>query len=114
MAAIAFSISGSASEPYRLVFRKSDDRVIAFCDCSGYRFGGFCKHVVSLMRGEETKGLLEGIENLPVLVRWVAESDLPEILAGIDKQEKIAAAAKRKATKLKTRLKNMICLEPEA
>lgn len=102
MQKIVFAVQGSSSEPYEVVFQKSESTVSATCTCQAGAMGQVCKHRVSILSGGKD-GIVSGNESeIPVVISWLpgssiaaAMSAIAEAEAEFDKIKKRVAAAKK-------------------
>ena len=62
MDTITFMVQGSAVEPYKVTFKKSDSNLSAYLTCPAGENGMYCKHRFRILSGE-TKGIVRGNEN---------------------------------------------------
>ncbi len=102
---VEFLVQGSAVEPYKVTFQKTEQHLSASCTCSAGIYGQYCKHRFSILRGE-TKGIVSNnLNEVKIVVDLIADTDIEDALIEIEQAEieaerakKIIAKAKKKIT----------------
>lgn len=108
MKTFTFLVQGSASEPYKVIFSKSEDNLTATCTCPAGENGMYCKHRFRILNG-----LTEGIisDNLKEVVNvnaWVSGSDVEKAIIELQEAEEDFEKAKRRVSALKKKLSRVL------
>jgi hypothetical protein len=83
-----FLVQGSASEPYKVTFKKSGNNLSAYCTCPAGENGMYCKHRFNILGGS-TKGVVSS--NLPdvqVVTSWLLGTDIEAAIKAVKVLEK--------------------------
>lgn len=97
-----FEVQGSADEPYRVHFVRSEDgNLSAYCTCPAGENGQYCKHRFRILDGV-TKDIVSGNEReVAVVAGWLPGSDVERAMEVVAQAEKEAASAKRSLSQAK-------------
>ena len=101
-------LAKSSSDPgsyYHVAFYQEDGRLPIWCDCQAGAYGQLCKHKRQLASGD--KRMLHNedqIEELEVVVEWVKQSPVAQLIADLEKAEKKVKVAQKKVKDLKADL----------
>jgi uncharacterized Zn finger protein len=100
---IEFLVQGSAIEPYKVTFQKTEQHLSASCTCPAGINGQYCKHRFSILRGEIEGIVSNNLTEVKTIVDLLAGTDIEDALiemkqAEIDAEraKKILAATKKK------------------
>lgn len=105
---IEFLVKGSASEPYKVVFQKTDQGLIAACDCSAAMNGSFCKHRTQIMQGSESGIVSKNKNEVATVASWFKGSDLEAKMKLIEQKETQTERLKKEVTQLKKELSKLM------
>jgi uncharacterized Zn finger protein len=104
MDTITFTVQGSAAEPYKVTFKKSDANFSAYCTCPAGENGMYCKHRFRILSGETTS-IVGGNENeVASVVRWLSGTDVEKAIREVELTEQRLEDAKKAATLAKKKL----------
>ena len=104
MQELTFVIQGSSPEPYTVQFKKSGDKLSAYCSCPAGENGQICKHRMRILEGN-TEGLVSSnAEEVKVAESWLKGSNIETALADIRSAEVRFEAAKKELALLKKNL----------
>ncbi len=101
---ITFFVQGSASEPYFVVFKKTDVNITASCTCRAGIFRQYCKHRVRIMLGDPTGIVSENISEVSDIQSWLCGTDVEKALLDLREAEQQLEEAKRHVSISKKRL----------
>lgn len=99
---ITFLVQGSASEPYRVLFRRRNSaNLSAYCTCPAGENGMYCKHRIRILQGMRDGIVSENIKEVEKVVEWLVATDVQEALKTVcaleieaDRIKKALSAAK--------------------
>ncbi len=101
-------VQGSASEPYRVTFQKSEGQLSAFCTCPAGANGQHCKHRLRILEGK-TEGIVDRNEGHVTVVRsWLPGTELEAALIELAQAERELELAKAGAASAKRRLASVM------
>jgi len=102
---IVFLIQGSSENPYKVTFTfNSQGNLNAFCTCPAGQKGQYCKHRMSILRGDG-KAIVSGNQNDIVVVRdWLTGSDVEMAIHDLGEAEAAAEEANKQLSKAKKAL----------
>ena len=104
MQKIIFSVQGSSSEPYEVVFQKNASSISATCTCQAGAMGQSCKHRVSILNGGQD-GIVSGNESeIPVVISWLPGSSIAAAMASLTEAEAEFEKIKKRVTAAKKQL----------
>lgn len=108
MSKIEFLVKGSASEPYRVVFQKTEKGLNAACDCSAAINGSFCKHRTQILQGSESGIVSKNKGEVATVAGWFKGSDLETKIKLIEQKENQVENLKKEVTQLKKELSKLM------
>lgn len=101
---LEFCVQGSAEEPYRVVFEKTEGNLNAYCTCPAGANGQYCKHRFRLLSGNP-EGLTSGNHSmLERVVSWLVGTDVEAALVELARAEDAQESAKKRLSKAKKML----------
>ena len=102
MSEIRFQVQGSASSPYDVTFvNRGGGNLSAYCTCPAGENGQYFKHRVAIFNGE-TNGIVSGNEqDVPLVVSWLAGSDIESALKEVVAAELMLERAKKEVSRAK-------------
>ncbi len=104
MEEICFLVQGSAEEPYRVTFQKSENNLSAYCTCPAGTNGQYCKHRIRILCGI-THGIVSGNEGkVQIVALWLPGTDVDVALSAVLDAEKQYEKAKLELSSAKKRL----------
>lgn len=104
MEKIVFSVQGSSSTPYELLFERDGHQVAAFCTCPAGENGTFCKHRLSILSGADP-GIVSGnADQIQSVTAWLPGSRLANSMAELAEAERGLERAKSTVAKAKKKL----------
>ena len=105
MPEVIFQVQGSGAEPYVVTFRdRGQGNLSAYCTCAAGQHGQYCKHRFAILEGE-TKGIVSGNEeDVAVVVRWLAGSDVEAAMKDLADVQVECDAAKKRVSRAKKAL----------
>lgn len=75
-----YLVQGSSPDPYLVQFSSTEEKFSANCSCPAGNNIMLCKHIVSIITGEEPKGLIDGdTSKIPAIVSAFESSDVKKI-----------------------------------
>ncbi len=84
---LLFLVQGSAEEPYKTTFKKSESNLTAHCTCPAGQVGQYCKHRFGILKGE-VKGIVSGNEtDVPTVQSWLPGTDVETALREVEEAE---------------------------
>lgn len=99
-----FLVQGSAKEPYKVTFQKTDNNLSAYCTCPAGDSGQYCKHRFNIL-GEYTEGIVSGNESdVQVVASWLPGTDVEAAMNSVMDAEEKSEQAKRELSEAKKRL----------
>jgi len=104
MELLQFLVQGSAKEPYRVTFQKSDNNLSAYCTCPAGDNGQYCKHRFNILGGI-ADGIVSGNElEVNIVASWLSGTDVEVALNEVMDAEQRFERAKRELSAAKKRL----------
>jgi hypothetical protein len=101
MKEFVFYVQGSAKEPYKVIFRKTDDNLSAYCTCPAGDNGQYCKHRFNILGGF-TDGIVSGNEHgVGEVASWLDGTDVETALNNVMAADEQFEVAKRKLSEAK-------------
>ena len=101
---INFLVQGSASEPYKVTFRKSGNNFTALCTCPAGKNNLYCKHRFNILEGN-TNNIVSGNENdVSIVVKMLPGTDIENALYEVKNTERELNDIKKKLADLKKKL----------
>lgn len=94
MQELVFHVKGSAKEPYEVIFIKDGDSLTALCNCPAGSHGNACKHRLSIIEGKPRGIVSDNADQVPLIVEWLAGTDVEAALIELRRVEKDPDAAK--------------------
>jgi uncharacterized Zn finger protein len=105
METFEFLVQGSASEPYRVSFRRRGVKNLsAYCTCPAGENGMSCKHRVRILRGLLDGIVSKNIADVTTVAGWLAGTDVEAALNSIDTLEREAERIKKALSSAKKAL----------
>ena len=104
MQELIFHVKGSAREPYELIFIKDGDSLTAICNCPAGSHGNACKHRLAIIEGKPKGIVSDNADRAPLVVEWLAGTDVEEALAELRAAEKNPEASKSAVATAKKKL----------
>jgi uncharacterized Zn finger protein len=101
---IHFLVQGSADEPYKVLFRKSGNNLIALCTCPAGTVGQYCKHRLGILKGLTNNIVSENEEYVKVVESWLHGSNIEKVLNQLKEAENSLESAKKNVSLLKKKL----------
>lgn len=101
MSRLEFSVQGSASEPYRVVFEKVGDNLNAYCSCPAGANGQCCKHRLRLLSGNPEGVISDSHSLLNDLASWLVGTNVETALVELIRAEDAQNLAKQRLAKAK-------------
>lgn len=101
---IQFFVQGSSATPYRVSFTLNEGNLNAFCTCPAGKNGQFCKHRMSILRGESDTIVSSNKGEVSIIRDWLAGSDVEMAIHEIAEAEYGADEAKRRLVQAKRNL----------
>ncbi len=105
---VEFLVKGSANEPYRVVFQKTEKGLLATCNCTAAIKGSFCKHRIQIMQGLDTGVVSKNKNDILTVVGWFKGSNLESKLNLIQEKEIQSENLKNEVTLLKKELSKLM------
>jgi len=76
MKKLIFLVKGSAPEPYKVTFQKTDTNLSAHCTCPAGDNGQYCKHRFNILGGI-SEGIVSGNEvDVETVASWLPGTDV--------------------------------------
>jgi uncharacterized Zn finger protein len=101
---ISFLVQGSSQEPYKVVFRRAEAGLSAFCNCPAGDNGQACKHRLSILNGD-VKGIVSNnTQEVTTLLSWLVGTNVEMALRAVESAELQLEQAKIAVTKAKKSL----------
>lgn len=104
MSKVEFLVQGSASEPYKVVFQKTEKGLIANCDCTASINGLSCKHRIEILSGNSAGIVSVNKNQVAEVASWFKGSELEKKIKEINAKEKQMDALKKEIQNLKKNL----------
>jgi len=101
---IKFLVKGSSAVPYTVSFTLDGLNLNAFCTCPAGKKGQYCKHRMSILRGESEAVVSSNIDEIPIVRTWLKGSDVELAIHNIAEAEHDIDEAKKKLTLAKSAL----------
>ena len=105
---ITFSVQGSEEYPYTVSFNKSDDGLIATCDCNAALNGMHCKHRLRILQGSREGIISKNLDKVEIVKSWYPGSSIETAVIDLEKAEEEFKTYRNKIHRLKTNV--AICL----
>jgi uncharacterized Zn finger protein len=101
--------SSSRDEPYAVTVSLTENGLSIFCDCPAGEWGKYCKHKMAVVLSD-AKILYddEQVENFNKVLKWISESDYPDLVVELRESEKILEAAKKKIKNMKEKIARLM------
>lgn len=96
-----FSVQGSSTEPYMVIFEKSNNRIKAYCSCPAGKNGQPCKHRLAILAGDTRNLLGNSSANALIVNSWLPGSNIEEALSILAEAEHNYEKAKQGLSKAK-------------
>lgn len=104
MEEIIFTVQGSASEPYTVIFLKNGPNLTARCTCPAGVVGQYCKHRIRILEGSD-EGIVSRNESaVNTVVSWLPGTDVEKAIGDVRASEIRLELAKSELTALKKKL----------
>ncbi|ABL00669.1 hypothetical protein [Pelobacter propionicus] len=104
MEELIFIVQGSAKEPYKITFRKSNNNLSAYCTCPAAYNGQFCKHRMNIIGGL-TDGIVSGNTlEVEIISTWLSGTDIETAVNEVISAEEQLGIAKRNLASAKKHL----------
>lgn len=107
MEEICFLVQGSAKEPYKVTFKKSDSNLSAYCTCPAGENGQFCKHRFRILDGCGDGIVSNNKDEVMIVKSWLTGTDVEAALNEVAEKERVfekikqdLSAAKKRVTRL--------------
>jgi len=104
---IEFLVQGSAVEPYKVTFQRTEQHLSAFCTCPAGINGQYCKHRFSILRGGIEGIVSNNLSEVKIVVDLLVGTDIEYALIEMEQAEidaertkKVLAVAKKKIATL--------------
>jgi len=105
MEEVVFAVQGSAPDPYEVRFTRRDGgNMTATCSCPAGVVGQYCKHRFNLMAGSTEGVVSQNVEQVPLVRKWLAGTDVEAAMDRLAEAELQMADAKRLVSKAKKEL----------
>ena len=104
MEELIFLVKGSTTKPYEITFIKDGSSLTALCTCPAGQFGNSCKHRVAIIDGDATAISSDNSAKAPLIVEWLAGTDVEAALAAMREAEKDPNKSKQDVADLKKKL----------
>jgi len=103
-----FLVQGSDPNPYKVVFRRTENEVKANCNCRAGVNGLLCKHRLAILDGDGRAVVSGNLSEVEEVASWVADSPVAQAISEVvaleaqkkDLEEKIKNAKKQVAKAL--------------
>jgi hypothetical protein len=99
-----FLVQGSAVEPYKVTFRKSEDNLSAYCTCPAGENGQYCKHRFNILGGFSDDIVSGNGDDVAVVVSWLPGTDVENAMNDVMDAEEQFESAKLKLSAAKKQL----------
>jgi len=93
-----FLVQGSEPLPYKVLFKKSGEKLNATCTCRAGQMGQLCKHRLSILNGDKSAVVSENTDQVAEVTSWLEGSNVAEAISEVVSLE---AEKKRIEGKLK-------------
>ena len=104
METIEFLVQGSASEPYKVSFKKVGQHLGAICTCPAGESGQYCKHRFNILSGSIEGVVSPNHHEVGIVAGWLAGSDLEAALKEVERAESEFERAKKAVTNAKKKV----------
>jgi hypothetical protein len=104
MISLKFLVQGSADFPYEVTFTVKGNNLNAYCTCPAGKNGQYCKHRMSILRGEANAVVSSNRGEVPIVQSWLAGSDIEFAIHDIAEAEHDFDEAKKKLSQAKRAL----------
>jgi uncharacterized Zn finger protein len=101
---LIFLVKGSTTKPYEITFIKDGSSLTALCTCPAGSFGNSCKHRVAILDGDASAISSDNAAKAPLIVEWLAGTDVEAALAAMREAEKDPDKSKQDVADLKKKL----------
>jgi uncharacterized Zn finger protein len=99
-----FLVKGSASEPYKVTFKKDGSNLSAYCTCPAGQNGQYCKHRFAILDGNLEAVVSENVADAKKVAGWLPGTDVESALQDVALAEKELARAKKKLSTAKKKV----------
>jgi len=94
-------VQGSATEPYKVTFRKKDNNLSAYCSCPAGVNGQYCKHRFNILGGL-SDGIVSGNgDDIAIVASWLPATDVENAMNDVMDAEEQFENAKLKLSTAK-------------
>lgn len=90
-----FLVQGSASEPYKVTFKKDGGNLDAYCTCPAGENRMYCRHRLNILEGEREGIVSPNAADVRVVASWLAGTDVEAAMKTVKELEKQQAQVKR-------------------
>ena len=104
MQEIKFLVQGSADEPYKVTFRKSESNFTALCDCPAGQNGMYCKHRLRIIEGLSENIVSNNSSEIKIVRSWLSGSDVENAIEELKEAERELELVKKKVSNYKKKL----------
>ena len=104
METIEFLVQGSATEPYRVTFRRNERQFSAFCTCAAGESGQICKHRLTILAGVSEGVTSANIDQVSTVASWLPGSDVEAAMQEVNRAEAELERAKKLLSTAKKRV----------
>jgi hypothetical protein len=104
MEELTFLVKGSAKDPYEVIFIKDGASLTAICNCPAGTYSNLCKHRLNILDGKTTAITSDNAAKVPVVVGWLAGTDVAAALDELRQVEKAKDADKSALNDAKRKL----------
>lgn len=99
-----FLVQGSASDPYRVQFKKDGANLNAYCTCPAGENGMYCKHRFNILKGIEKGVVSDNASEVAEVASWLPGTDVAAAMEVVAELEKKAIQIKRELSASKKEL----------
>jgi hypothetical protein len=101
---LVFYVQGSATEPYKVTFRRKGNNISAQCTCQAGENGLHCKHRVGILGGSRD-GIVSGNEEeVKVVMSWLPGTIIEAAIKAFVEADRQCEESKRALSAAKKRL----------
>jgi uncharacterized Zn finger protein len=104
METLEFLVQGSASEPYRVLFRRDGANLSGYCTCPAGENGMYCKHRIRILHGLVEAVVSDNGTDVGIVASWLAGTDVETALQTVTLLEGEAERIKRELSAAKKAL----------
>lgn len=104
MEEFVFYVQGSATEPYKVTFRKDKENISAYCTCPAGSNGQYCKHRFNILSGIIDGIVSQNSSEVALIVSWLTGTDVEAALNDLADAENQFELSKLRVATAKKRL----------